>query len=47
MTTGKRSWFIFQRGESFIEMHLIYPIDIFEDNIVRDRLKRFSKRDEK
>ena len=38
MTTGKRTWFIFQHGEGFIEMQLIYLIDIFEDNynIVRD-----------
>ena len=41
-TTGKRSWFLFQHGKGFIEMQLIYLIDIFEDNynIVRDR---FSK----
>ena len=24
--------FIFQHGKGFIEMQLIYPIDIFEDN---------------
>ena len=33
-----RSWFIFQHGKGFIEMQLIYLIDIFQDNynIVRD-----------
>ena len=43
-TTGKRSWFIFQYGKGFIEMQLIYLIDIFEDNynIVRDRFETDS-----
>ena len=30
--TDKRSWFIFQHGKVFIEMQLVYFIDIFEDN---------------
>ena len=44
ITTGKRSCFIFQHGKGSIEMHLIYPIDIFEDNynIVRDRFETDS-----
>ena len=39
--TGKRSWFIFQHGKSFIEMQLIYLIDIFQDdyNILRDHFE--------
>ena len=38
MTTGKRTWFIFQHGEGFIEMQLIYLIDIFDNdyNFLRD-----------
>ena len=32
ITTGKRSWFIFQNGKGFIEMQLIYLADNFEDN---------------
>ena len=44
MTTGKRSCFIFQHGKGFIEMQLIYRIDIFEDNynIVRDHFETDS-----
>ena len=44
MTTGKRSWFLFQHGKGFTEMQLIYLIDIFEDNynIVRDCFKTDS-----
>ena len=32
MTTGKRSWFLFQHGKGFIEMQLIYLTEIFDDN---------------
>ena len=41
---GKRSCFIFQHGKGFIEMQVIYRIDIFEDNynIVRDRFETDS-----
>ena len=44
VTNGKRSWFIFQYGKSFIEMQLVYVIDIFKDNynIVRDRFEKDS-----
>ena len=44
MTTGKRSWFNFQHGKDFIEMLLIYIINISEDNynIVRDSFKTDS-----
>ena len=44
LTTGKRSWLIFQYGKVFIEMQLTYLIDIFEDNynIVRDRFETDS-----
>ena len=44
MTTGKRSWFNFQHGKDFIEMLLIYIINISEDNynIVRDGFKTDS-----
>ena len=44
ITTGKRSWFIFQNGKGFIEMQLIYLADIFEDNynIVRDHFETES-----
>ena len=36
--------FIFQHGKDFIEMQLIYHIDIFEDNynVVRDRFETAS-----
>ena len=44
ITTGKRNWFTFQHGKGFIEMQLIYLIDIFEDNynIVHDRFETDS-----
>ena len=44
ITTGKRSWFIFQHGQGFIKRQLIYLIDIFQDNynIVRDRFETDS-----
>ena len=42
ITTGKRSWVIFQNGKGFTEIQLVYLIDISEDNykIVSDRLKQ-------
>ena len=44
MATDKRSWFIFQHWKSFIEMKLVYLVDIFENNhnIVRDRVETQS-----
>ena len=50
ITAGKKSWFISQHGKGFIEMQLIYLIDLFEHNfnIVRNRFETDSvKRDEK
>ena len=46
ITTGKRSCFISQHWQGFIEMQLIYLIDIFQDNynIVRDRFETDSVR---
>ena len=43
ITTGKRSWYIFQDGQGFIEMQLIYFIDIQDNyNIVRGRFETGS-----